>query len=69
MTDHKNAEKLYQEYKTRTRRKTVVNACTARPKWNGCDFCDVYKYDVNGECWKQNGKHSCVHVMEEKINE
>ena len=69
MTDHQNAKKLLNEYNTRTRRKNTINRCLARPNWNGCDFCDVYKYDVNGECWKQNATHKCVYVMEEKINE
>lgn len=69
MTDHENAKKLYKEYTTRPRRKNVKNVCLARPNWNGCDFCDVHKYNAGGECWKQNAAHKCVYVMEEKINE
>lgn len=65
MTDHANAERLYKEYVTRPQRKTVRNVCQARPNWNGCDFCDVYA-GPGLDCWKQNAKHSCVHVREEK---
>ena len=65
MTDHKNAERLYKEYRTRPRRKTIRNVCQARPNWNGCDFCDVYA-GPGQDCWKQNATHKCVHVREEK---
>lgn len=65
MTNLKNAEKLYMEYVTRPGRKNKVNICLARKNWNGCDFCDVYA--GNGqECWKQDGKHNCVFVIEEE---
>lgn len=66
MTDYKNAEKLYRKYTTCTHGKNTKNVCLARPNWNGCDFCNVYKYIVNGECWKQNGAHNCVYVKGEK---
>ena len=63
MTDYQNAEHLRDEYNTRRPRKTITNICMARPKWNGCDYCDVYS--GNGlECWKQDGKHNCIHVRE-----
>ena len=66
MANINNAERLRSEYITRKPRKTVKNICTARPNWNGCDYCDVY--GGNGlDCWKQDGKHECCHVREEKI--
>ena len=68
MTDYKNAEKLREKYITQPRRKTIKNICMGRPNWNGCDYCDVYA-GPGLECWKQDGKHTCVHVREEKINE
>lgn len=46
-------------------RKTVVNICTRKPNWNGFDYCDVYS-GVGLPCWKQDGKHSCVGVVEVK---
>jgi hypothetical protein len=63
MTDYVNAEKLYNEFVTRTPRKTKTNICLARPNWNGCDFCDVYG-TLTGKCWKQDGSHKCVFVRE-----
>ena len=68
MTDLQNAEKLRYEFLTRPARKKIVNICTARPKWNGCDYCDVYA-GPGLECWKQNASHSCVFVKEEKKND
>lgn len=63
MTDYKNAERLREKYLACTHRKTVVNVCAARRNWNGCDYCDVYS-GSGCECWKQDGKHNCVHVLE-----
>ena len=65
MTDYKNAENLRQEYLTRTPRKTLVNVCKARPRWNGCDYCDVYA-GTGLECWKQDGPHNCCHCEQMK---
>lgn len=65
MTDLQNAEKLRYEFLTRSARKNTINICNARPNWNGCDYCDVYA-GPGLECWKQNAKHTCVHVTEEK---
>ncbi len=65
MTDYKNAEALRSEYLQQTPRKTVKNICCARPNWNGCDYCDVYS-GAGLECWKQDGRHNCVHVREVK---
>lgn len=65
MTDYTNAERLRREKDRRTPRKTIRNVCTARPNWNGCDYCDVY--GGHGlDCWKQNAKHNCVYAKEEK---
>lgn len=63
MTDYKNAERLREKYLACIHRKTVVNVCTARRNWNGCDYCDVYS-GSGCEYWKQDGKHNCVHVLE-----
>lgn len=63
MTDRQNAERLRAEYLTRPRRKNLVNICTARRNWNGCDYADIYA-GAGLECWKQNGKHDCVRCME-----
>ena len=68
MIDYENAERLRKLYLIKERRKTVTNICTARPNWNGCDYCDVYS-GPGLECWKQDGKHKCVFVREEKRNE
>ena len=68
MTDYNNAERLRREYLTRTPRKTVRNICRARANWNGCDYCDAYS-GGGLECWKQDTRHTCVHVMEVKENE
>ena len=65
MTDLNNAERLREEYLTRPARKTVKNICNAVPNWTGCDYCDVYA-GPGLECWKQNAKHTCVYVTEEK---
>lgn len=67
MTDYVNAEKLRDEYLKRKARKNVVNICTARRNWNGCDYCDVYA-GMNMECWKQDEKHFCCHCMEVRRN-
>lgn len=64
-TDFINAEKLRKEFLTREPRKTIKNICTARPKWNGCDYCDVYS-GCGLECWKQDAKHKCIFVQEVK---
>ena len=66
MTNYINAEQLRSEYITREPRKTIKNICTARPNWNGCDYCDVYG-GCGSECWKQYAKHNCAHVREEKM--
>lgn len=63
MTDHENAERMRHEYLTRPQRKTVVNICTARPNWNGCDYCDMYS-GAGLECWKQNAAHACVRCVQ-----
>lgn len=68
MTDFENAEKLRKEHLTRRARKTIKNICKARPNWNGCDYCDVYA-GPGLECWKQDGPHKCVFVVEVKTNE
>lgn len=65
MTNYNNAEILRNEYIKRTPRKTVVNICTARKNWNGCDYADIYA-GAGLECWKQDGKHDCVRCREEK---
>ena len=65
MTDYANAEKLRDYYNTHNPRKSVVNICTRRPNWNGCDYCDVYA-GSGMECWKQDGKHYCVGCREER---
>lgn len=65
MTNHKNAQLLRDKYLKNTHRKGVVNICTARAKWNGCDYCDVFS-GCGLECWKQDGRHNCVYVREEK---
>lgn len=59
MTNYENAERLRKEYLTRKPDKTMVNICTARRDWNGCDYCDVYA-GAGLECWKQDGKHNCI---------
>ena len=64
MTDYINAEKLRHYYLTHSKRKEVHNVCHAIPNWNGCDYCDVYS---GAECWKQDGKHKCVRLTEERI--
>lgn len=68
MTNHANAENLRSEYLTRKPRKTIVNMCTARKNWNGCDYADVYG-GAGCECWKQDGHHNCVRCREVKREE
>ena len=65
MTDYQNAESLRREYLTRTPRKTLVNVCKARPRWNGCDYCDVYS-GTGLECWKQDAPHNCYYCKQEQ---
>lgn len=64
MTDKKNAETLRAYYLTHEPRKTIINICTARKNWNGCDYCDVYA-GAGLECWKQDGKHNCIRCRQE----
>ena len=59
MTDTKNAETLREYYLTHKPRAKLVNICTRRPNWNGCDYCDVYA-GAGLECWKQDGPHNCI---------
>lgn len=63
MTNYENAERLRKYYLIHEGRKTVENICTRKPNWNGCDYCDVYS-GVGLPCWKQDGKHNCVGVIE-----
>jgi len=63
MTNTENAEKLRKYYLTHEQRKTKTNICTARRNWNGCDYCDIYA-GAGLECWKQDGKHTCIHCRE-----
>lgn len=64
MTDLKNAEKLRDYYIKNNGRKTIINICTARPNWNGCDYCDIYA-GAGLPCWKQDAKHNCIRCKEE----
>lgn len=65
MTDYANAEKLRAYYLTHEPRQKVTNICNGRRNWNVCDYGDVYA-GCGHECWKQDGKHSCVRIVEIK---
>lgn len=65
MTNLENAERLREYYLTHEKRKATTNICNGKPKWNGCDFCDIYG-GCGLECWKQDGKHNCIHCTEKK---
>lgn len=65
MINYENAENLRKYYITHESRKTVINMCSARKNWNGCDYCDVYA-GSGLPCWKQDGKHNCCHCTEIK---
>ena len=58
MTDEMNANRLLQYSRTQNKMENKVNYCNAKPNWNGCDYCDLYKaesYDEKGcHCWKQD---------------
>lgn len=63
MTNFENAERLKKLYLSRTSRKGKKNICQALPKWNGCDYCDIYA-GRGLECWEQTKKHNCYHCKE-----
>lgn len=60
-----NAERLRKLYVTQKPRKTLVNICTARRNWDGCDFCDVYA-GCGLECWEQTKRHDCCKCEQRK---
>ncbi len=63
MTNFENAERLKIYNDTHKTRKNIVNICTGKRNWNGCDYCDIYS-GSGLECWKQDGKHNCVRCQE-----
>lgn len=63
MTNFENAERLRKLYLSRTPRKGKKNICQALPKWNGCDYCDIYA-GRGLECWEQTKKHNRCHCKE-----
>lgn len=65
MTDLENAERLRTYHNTHKPRNKVVNICTARRNWDGCDYCNVYS-GCGLECWKQDGKHNCIKCQERR---
>ena len=67
MTHEENAERLRTYYLTHDARKNKKNICTGRPNWNGCDYCDFYS-GGGGECWKQDGAHTCIRCFEMDIS-
>lgn len=66
MTDYQNAERLRKYYLTHKQSKQFINICTRTPKWNGCDYCDVYA-GISLPCWKQDGKHNCIGCERKEI--
>lgn len=61
MTNYINAERLRKIYLIESiKNHKKKNICTAKPNWNGCDYCDVYS-GLGMECWKQDGNHNCCH--------
>lgn len=59
MTNYENAERLRAYFLTHSGQKHIINICTAKKNWNGCDYCDVYA-GSGMPCWKQDGKHNCI---------
>lgn len=65
MTNKANAERLRKSYLLNEgkHRKQVINICTAKRNWNGCDYCDIYA-GSGLPCWEQTKKHNCIRCEE-----